>query len=152
MNSAFIHLSCCRAQVSQEHFESACCRLPDLVLWPSGQMFLLSYQVLSFLSNNYVYISYEAWLLCKEEGRVVFPLQMPYQQGDWELPAQRSKSPQAEKGTEHFGWDYSTVRKDGGFQWRGFFFWPPCVTLLSSAGKRHLSERGIQSGKMHNVK
>lgn len=125
-------------------------RSGPLTIRPKVSSFLSCF--ISYPTNMYICISYKAWLLCKEKGRVVFPPQMPYQQGDWELSAQRSKSPLAENGTEHFGSDYSTVTKDGGFQWHGFFFWPLCVTLLSSAGKRSLSQRGIQNGKMHNVK
>lgn len=127
---------------------------PSLTIRPKVSSFLSCF--ISLIQQIYIYthicISYKAWLLCKEKGRVVFPPQMPYQQGDWELSAQRSKSPLAENGTEHFGSDYWTVTKCGGFQWHGFFFWPLCVTLLSTAGKKNLSQRGIQNGKMHYVK
>lgn len=59
-----------QGSVSQGHFISACCALPDLILlWPLGQRFFLSSYVLSTLSNKYMYIyaSCAVWLLCKEK-------------------------------------------------------------------------------------
>lgn len=65
MNSVFIHLSCCRVQ---SHKDTS---YPPAVLCQIWSFFGHSPHVLSTLANKYtyVYISYEAWLLCKEEKR-----------------------------------------------------------------------------------
>lgn len=82
---------------------------------------------------------------------------MPYRESDQEPSAWSSKSPQAQMGGEHFGWDSSAVMKNEGFQRCVSFFkeqnWDHAQFCQKEACKvKKLSVKYLSSGEKWNFK